>query len=146
MKFNWGTGIVIALALFASGILYVVYRSVSEKVELVTEDYYSQELVYQDRIDEIARGKAAGEVVIRRKAAEIIEIELPEKISGDAGTYSIHFYKPDNSNLDFVEEVKLEGGQRRMVIERNVIPGKWLVKISAMTNKISYYWEVNTFL
>ncbi|MDX5326716.1 MAG: FixH family protein [Bacteroidota bacterium] len=146
MKFNWGTGIVIALTLFASGILYVVYRSVSEKVELVTEDYYSQELVYQDRIDEIARGKAAGEVVIRRKAEDTIEIELPEKISGDAGTYSIHFYKPDNSNLDFVEEIKLEGGQRLMVIERNVIPGKWLVKISGMTNQISYYWEVNTFL
>lgn len=146
MKFNWGTGIVIALTLFASGILYVVYRSVSEKVELVTEDYYSQELVYQDRIDEIARGKAAGEVVIRRKAEDTIEIELPEKVSGDAGTYSIHFYKPDNSNLDFVEEIKLKGGQRLMVIERNVIPGKWLVKISGMTNQISYYWEVNTFL
>lgn len=50
MKFNWGTGIVIAIAGFMSFIIYFVITMSTDKnysYDLVTDKYYQQELKYQ---------------------------------------------------------------------------------------------------
>ena len=47
MKFNWGTGIVIAIISFISFILYFVITMTADKKyshDLVTQKYYQQEL------------------------------------------------------------------------------------------------------
>ena len=54
MKINWGTGIVLAFVAFISFILYFVIRmntEVKAEHDLVTEDYYKDELGYQKDID-----------------------------------------------------------------------------------------------
>ena len=56
MKLNWGTGIVIAMISFMIFILTFVYRSVvmdEYQHELVSEDYYGDELHYQEEIDKL---------------------------------------------------------------------------------------------
>ena len=53
MKFTWGHGIVVALGLFISFILYLifVFPIGKQNSELVTENYYEDELSYQKVID-----------------------------------------------------------------------------------------------
>lgn len=53
IKFNWGTGIVIAMVLFMTFILTFVYKSLTPQYthDLVSEDYYKDELLYQKEID-----------------------------------------------------------------------------------------------
>ncbi|MCK5400025.1 MAG: FixH family protein, partial [Flavobacteriaceae bacterium] len=51
MKMNWGTGIVIAFIGFIAFIMFfVITMSTNKKYEhdLVTEDYYKEELEYQN--------------------------------------------------------------------------------------------------
>ena len=53
MKINWGTGIVIAFALFMSFILYFVFKVQSDSKydnELVTEDYYKKEAISKNLV------------------------------------------------------------------------------------------------
>jgi hypothetical protein len=54
MKINWGTGIVIAIGLFMTFILVLVYKmTVDQKYnhDLVVEEYYKKELAFQEEID-----------------------------------------------------------------------------------------------
>ena len=49
---NWGYKILMVYVIFIAGILLLVFKSSSQNQDLVTEDYYEQELKYQQKIDE----------------------------------------------------------------------------------------------
>ena len=54
MKINWGTAIVLVFIGFISFIMYFVIKMNTNKKyehDLVTEDYYSKELAFQEEID-----------------------------------------------------------------------------------------------
>ena len=51
MKFNWGVGIFTFYGLFVVFILALVFRSSQENYDLVTEDYYQQEIRFEEVIN-----------------------------------------------------------------------------------------------
>lgn len=51
-KFNWGWKIGLLYGGFVVMIITLAFRASSEKVELVTKNYYEEELKYQERIDQ----------------------------------------------------------------------------------------------
>ena len=53
MKNNWASGIVLVMILFMSFIVMLVVKTYSHKVDLVSEDYYNQELMFQERLDKM---------------------------------------------------------------------------------------------
>ncbi len=60
MKFNWGTGIVLAFVAFIAFIMYfVILASTNNRAnhDLVTEEYYKEELAYQNEIDALTNAK-----------------------------------------------------------------------------------------
>jgi hypothetical protein len=59
-RWNWGKGIVLVYSLFVLGILYLVYQSKQQKLDLVYDDYYAQELMFQNQIDATQRAEDAG--------------------------------------------------------------------------------------
>jgi hypothetical protein len=59
-RWNWGKGIVLVYSVFVLGILYLVYQSKQQKLDLVYEDYYAQELMFQNQIDATQRVEDAG--------------------------------------------------------------------------------------
>ena len=52
---SWGYKILGVYLVFVTGIVFLVIKSSNQKVDLVTKDYYEQELMYQDKINETAR-------------------------------------------------------------------------------------------
>ena len=48
---NWGYKILFVYIAFIAGILLMVFKSSTQKRDLVTADYYAKELKYQERID-----------------------------------------------------------------------------------------------
>ena len=50
---NWGKGIFIFYSLFVVAILSVVYFAFTQEVNLVSEDYYQQEIAYESQIERI---------------------------------------------------------------------------------------------
>ena len=54
MKINWGTGLVIGMVLFIGFIMYFVIQIMTDKeldYDLVVEEYYKREMVYQQELD-----------------------------------------------------------------------------------------------
>ena len=64
---SWGKGIAIALTVFILFIATLVTIIIRQKVDLVSEDYYTQEINYQQEIDGINAGNNELELSFTKK-------------------------------------------------------------------------------
>lgn len=55
MNFSWGTGIMLTMTAFIAMMAGFMVKAIQEQEQLVAEDYYAQELRYQDRLDKLQR-------------------------------------------------------------------------------------------
>jgi hypothetical protein len=90
-RWNWGKGIVLVYSLFVLGILYLVYQSKQQKLDLVYEDYYAQELMFQNQIDATQRVEDAGEKpsLVRKEGGVFLLISSAKgiQVSGSLTAY-----------------------------------------------------------
>jgi hypothetical protein len=143
MKFNWGHGIVVTLILFTGLIGTMVYLSVQQRIDLVTEEYYGTEDEYQERRYRLERGRALSETLMVVKDGDVLRIEFPEAITTDIIQGTITFYNPRDKRLDFVEELKSDRVQE--VDISSVAGGVWTLKID-IPGDSGYYFEESLYL
>ena len=63
MKFSWGKAIFLVMTAFVLLMASFMYRAAFNQEELVAENYYEQEIKYQQQIDKLNRTGALGEAV-----------------------------------------------------------------------------------
>ena len=110
MKFNWGTGIVLAFIGFIAFIMYfVISMNFNEKYnhDLVTEDYYKEELGYQNDIDKQNNTKELKENISYTKTDEGLVFIFPETFDPKKITGKVFLYRPSNKHLDFETPISL---------------------------------------
>ncbi len=99
----WPYGIVAAFLIFCSFMIGFAVYSSQHKTELVADDYYDQEIQYQQVIDGKKRLSTLSRPVKVTASAEQILIEIPDELmQADSG--HIRFYRPSNENWDFRAE------------------------------------------
>ena len=138
MKINWGTGIVIAMVLFMSFILYFVVRSAApeNRYYFDEEDYYKSSLKHQEVIDKLEKTKTLSSKVIISKSKNGFILEFPKEIDEEA-TGTVAFFRPSTEVLDF--ELPLKISNHKMAIEHdNLIAGKWNITITFTENNNEY--------
>ena len=143
MKLNWGTGIVLAFIAFIGFIMYfVVKMNTNEKYkhDLVTKDYYKQELAFQNEINAEKNAKALKTNIAIKKVEEGLLVSFPEdkdysKISG-----IIELYRPSNEKLDFKIPIVLRSSQV-VISEEYLIDGRWKIIIDWQYNGTSYMFK-----
>ncbi len=140
MKINWGTAIVIAFVLFAGMLTYYMIRGAQNPSDLVAEDYYEQEIKYQDRIDNRENANQLGALVINRNA-NTLQIVFPKGLNKDAASGIIYFYKPNKANFDFEVPLQIDTNFTQEVDVTTVIKGQWVLKIEVQADGKTYYWE-----
>lgn len=135
MKWNWGTGIALSFTVFCGLMVFMVIQSFQTDFFLVSKQYYLDELKYQERIDDLERTKEAG-ILITQKADQeslFFNIDTDKHISGE-----IHFYRPENAKLDH----KMKFSNSSIEVEKsNLVPGRYIAKISWLDQDHSYYQE-----
>lgn len=97
---NWGYKILFVYVAFVAGILFMVFRSSSQKFDLVTTDYYAKELKYQDRIDEMSRVSALSAPVQCEVRGDSVFIEFPKDLAGHTLTGEAVLYCPSDEKRD----------------------------------------------
>ena len=104
IKINWGTAIVIAMVLFMVFILQFVYRSITvDKYnhELVSDDYYKDELYYQKEIDKLNNANQLVLNATLQSNKEGFLITFPKDMNAAKITGTAYFQRPSNKSLDF---------------------------------------------
>lgn len=131
MKFNWGTGVVIAFILFISFIMYFVISMNTDKNldhDLVNENYYKQELEFQNDINKEKNAKTLASKVTWKKTAEGIVVSFPTDLEDKNITGKIFLYRPSNKQLDF-ETTILLSNHNLLIPDKRLLDGRWNIKI-----------------
>ena len=96
---NWGKSIIVVYTIFVIGIVFLVYKSSQQKIDLVDADYYQQEIRFQKEIDDSQNANThhfSAKIVIEDGRECIVVDSLSGKIlEGDA-----QFYCPSDSKKD----------------------------------------------
>lgn len=144
-KFNWGTGIAIFYISFVVAMLSFVFWTTGNNRELVTEDYYAEELVYQKTIDNRARAEDLdGDITITSKKGSI-EIILPEGMNGKSVKGELFLYRQDDENKD--TRFKFDGSRIKFSFEsERIVTGLWKAKLSWVADGKDYYYEDNIWI
>jgi hypothetical protein len=131
IKWNWGTGIVVAMLLFMTFILQFVYRiSFSEQYDhhLVSEDYYKDELHYQEEIDKETKALNLEENVKISNSTSGLTISFPSGFNEKEIEGTAYFKRLSNKNLDFDKIIELND-HLMTIPKEQLVSGKWNIKI-----------------
>ncbi|MBT8243786.1 MAG: FixH family protein [Winogradskyella sp.] len=142
MKINWGTAIVIAFAGFISFIMYfVISMSTNKKFDhdLVTEDYYQQELKYQEDINKVKNSKKLSENISWSKTDQGVLLSFPEDLNINDIKGKVFLYRPSNKQLDFEITISLSN-HNLLIPDNRLLDGRWNIKVdwSYKTDKFMY--------
>lgn len=131
MKINWGTGIVIAFALFMGFILFFVFRVQSDSAydnELVVEEYYKQERVLQSQLDKEQNAVSLVHKLQIQDVGNNIQIEFPEGFDINKITGKVSLYRPSSQKLDF--EIPISLSTNHLLIPKSdMAGGRWDITV-----------------
>ncbi|WP_439130568.1 FixH family protein [Polaribacter sp.] len=131
MKFNWGTGIAIAIIGFISFIMYFVITMSTDLAyshDLVTDKYYQAELNYQEEIDAEKNANALLENIKIERDQKGIKINFPKDFASKKIEGKVFLYRPSNKQLDF--EIPISTSKSYLLVpEQRLLDGRWNIKI-----------------
>jgi hypothetical protein len=139
---NWGLRIILLYTAFVGGMLFLVYKCTQQSVDLVSTDYYAQELKFQDKIDRLNNSEQLDVklAVVYSPEHSNIQIVFPESSTPNNTTGEIVLFRPDNSKLDFKIPIDITEGVQNIPTDK-LSKGLWRVKSSWSTNDTPYYQE-----
>lgn len=141
MKISWGYRVTILYVGFAALIIYFVTRSVNEKVDLVTPDYYAQELKYQDKIESITRTNELANSMVIDYNETGLNLLFPSDFKGKKIEGNIHLFRPSDNSKDVNIIIATDGNLAQNVSTEDLTKGLYRVKVDYTVDGASYYSE-----
>ena len=145
MKLNWGTAVFIAFGLFMIFITALVVKTYQYKIELVSEDYYRQELQYQEKINKMNHVTDAHKITWNLDP-DFLVLTYPKGIRGENLKGKIEFYRPSDSSKDLIVPLYLEEGGKQYIKKGLLTTGLYKMKIEWMVKGVDYYTEEDIYL
>ena len=139
-KMNWGYKIVIVYCLFMAGILTMVYKCTQQNVDLVADNYYDQEVQYQDQYNRMQNSNHPENKLVINAMLGSAEIQFPTAYLNSKVEGNITFFRPDNKALDFCTPIALSSGVQKIQSEK-LTKGYWKVQIYWNANGKPFYQE-----
>lgn len=139
-NFTWGHGMVLALAAFMLFILSMVFIFSRgwQNAEMVSRDYYEEELHYQEVIDAKNNADVLREKPIYSQNEKGITIEFPTTINVDKSEVNFHLFRTDDANLDVEKTLKKDASGRINIPKEILFPGSYTLKIAWNTENKPY--------
>lgn len=137
---NWGYKLAILYGSFACLILFMVYRAMQEDVSLVTPDYYTQTLTYQNEIDLLQKTNTTGKkpMVTAQPEANQVLISFPV---ADAVEGKLWLYRPSTIADDVHQDFAVAVGEPVVLDMAGKPSGLWRIKISYTAGGQDYLSE-----
>ncbi len=146
MKINWGTGIVIVIAIFLVGMAVLVYISSSQDLNLVTPDYYPKGMDYQTQIDKKNRTAQLEHKVEITQDANYIYINFPSVDSVLKPTGEILLFFPINDRLDRRYKIATNDQLSQMIAKDSLVRSRCIVKIDWQLDSINGFYQEESIM
>ena len=139
-NFSWAHGVALALGLFIAFILFMVFGFTygQQTSELVSDDYYGDELVYQEVIDAKNNAEKLGVIPKYQELAEGMKISFPAEVAPEDKHVKFELFRTDDANLDVKKEVDLDAKNEILIPKQVISKGSYTLKIKWSKAKIPY--------
>ena len=139
-KFTWGHGVVIALLSFMAFILSMLFLfpNGQKNSEMVTDNYYEEELKYQDVIDAKKRADDLQEKPVYSQDKNGIKITFPKDHDNSNTTVKFVLNRTDDQNLDIKKAVQLDAGKSFLIPAQVLKIGNYTLRLSWTKDKTDY--------
>lgn len=135
---DWGKGIVITLIVFISLMVGLVTICVKQDdIHLVTQNYYEEEIKYQDQIEKMINANSLDyKVLIYDNQLKKVDLHLPV---GSKGT--MHLFRPSDARLDQKIDFDVTNPNANAFDLKSLKPGYWKLKLTWSENGVDYFHE-----
>lgn len=138
----WPYAIIVTMVLFMGYIAMFVYKAMNQDVDLVSKDYYEQEIKYQDQIERVRRTQALGDVMLDYNADEqTILLQMPATYSDMSLKGNITLFRPSNDKLDTQIALQLGRDQSQLIEIADLESGLWKVRVNFSDSEQDYFTE-----
>jgi hypothetical protein len=145
MKFNWGFKIALVYVVFVIGIMYMVFLTSKQNRDLVSDDYYAEELAYQKVIDQSSKTASLQSHVEISTTGNAVQVSLPKEFEHAAISGNWSLYYAANQEKDIKGSFQTSAAAFSINIP-NDVKGNYLLKLHWKSNKEEYYFEKPIFL
>jgi hypothetical protein len=137
---NWGNRILLLYLGFVALIITLVVFSFSQKVDLVSPDYYARELNFESEIIKMKNEAALVEKPKVSLSNDQLLISFPAAFKDKKITGSVLVYKPSNANEDYTQAIDCIKGEVKIATQ-NFSSGMRKVKITWKADSLYYLTE-----
>lgn len=142
---NWGTKLGIMASIYVIGVLIFVGFSTTQKINLVSKDYYPSGVKHQDKINKIRNAQQLETPVNIEQVGDNIEISFPDGMkSGVKG--DIIVYRPADYDLDLKYKLALNDSGIHILSTNELLQGRYTIKLDWVYNDVPYYKEEAIYL
>jgi len=139
---NWGHKITLVYVGFVVFMLTLVVLCIKQKdIFLVTENYYSDELAYETRIQKTRNANALGKdlQILVKNNVDSVYLDLTKQSIGSIG--SVVFYRPSSQKMDYKIPMNLDYNGQQKIYTGKLADGLWMVKLEWEKAGQEYYKE-----
>lgn len=137
---NWGNKLILVFIGFATLMATLVYKAVNTRYELVSKEYYQDELRYQDKIDGRRNVASIGELTIIN-TKENLSLQFPKEMQGVPVKGEAWFYCKTAADKDIRIPLAPDSEGKQIIDRSKLLTEKYLVKISWEAADKKYYLE-----
>ena len=138
---NWGNKLLITFIVFALGMTFLVYKSVTTNFELVEKNYYKQEINYQQVIDGTRQAGQLSNSIQLVQTDKGILLQLPDEMKNKTLSGEIWFYCAYDEKKDKKIMLQTDNNASQIFSLDLVTPGEYTVKVNWNDDSKNYYSE-----
>lgn len=145
---HWGKMIFLSVFVFIAFMVWMLIYAFQQEVNLVAEDYYKQEIAYQQQIDKIKNSKRLLEEpkITYRSLDDIVILQYPKLLAKSKVTGELLFFRPSSAKLDKSFVIKLDEEGKQYINVSTLPAGNWKVKLTWSDIDKEYYLEKSVFI
>jgi nitrogen fixation protein FixH len=138
---SWGVKITLLYSGFVLLIVTMVSMSMSQKVDLVSKDYYEQELQFQDKINQMDRTKALSEQLSWQVQNDELVLDFPDQFKGQQTSGKVFFFRPSDAVLDKNINIQADTLNTKGISIKSLKKGLYKMQVNWEVENIQYYNE-----
>ncbi|MBZ0264795.1 FixH family protein [bacterium] len=139
----WPAGLITVLGLFALWLtVFIIYAS-SQRSNLVSPTYYSEELKYQEQIDRVNRSNSLENnvaITFQPRMGKIL-LKFPQNLDYSQITGEVELFRPSDDRLDIMLPINPDADHKQVIPTSKLQSGMWKVRVWWNYGGLEYYAE-----
>ena len=127
-------------------IAFLIFKSSSQNIDLVSPDYYAQELKFQDKIDGQNNMNSLTEQIVCSVDDNNLMIQFPKALNNSETTGEVLIYRPSDASLDVKTAFKPDTSGLQKIETASFKRGSYKIQVSCAAAGKNYFFEQDIFI